>query len=79
MILFLNGTVNGTVKTAAFFLVSFAILLILAVLLKLNVPAVAVFVMGVAGLLMTMIAAKNYSIENSRRIGQKGYFYRKKA
>ncbi|MCE5211257.1 MAG: YybS family protein [Deltaproteobacteria bacterium] len=65
MILFLNGTVNGTVKTAAFFLVSFAILLILAVLLKLNVPAVAVFVMGVAGLLMTMIAAKNYSIEKT--------------
>lgn len=65
MILFLNGTVNGMIKTSAVFLFSFSLLLILAVLLRLDVPAIAVFTMGAAGLLMTQITAKKFSIEKT--------------
>jgi uncharacterized protein YybS (DUF2232 family) len=47
------------------FFISFSLLLILAVLLRLDVPAIAVFTLGVAGLFMAQIAAKNYSIERT--------------
>lgn len=65
MILFINGTVNGTNKTAAAFLVSFSLLLFLAMLLSLNVPAIAVFTMGVTGLIIAQCAAGNASIEKT--------------
>jgi uncharacterized protein YybS (DUF2232 family) len=62
MILFMNGAVNGTMKTSGMFLFSFSLLLILAVVLHLDVPAIAVFTMGMAGLFMTQFAAKNFSV-----------------
>ena len=65
VILFLNGSINGSIKTSAVFLVSFSLLLILAIILRLDVPAIAVFTMGVAGILMSQIAAKNYSVEKA--------------
>jgi uncharacterized protein YybS (DUF2232 family) len=65
MILFFNGIVNGTKKTAAAFFVSFSLLLFLAMLLRLNVPAIAVFSMGVAGLFIAQSAAKNVSVEKT--------------
>ena len=65
MILFLNGTFNGTFKTSAVFFISYSFLLCIAVLFSLDIPAIAVFAMGVAGILMAQIAGKNYSIEKT--------------
>ena len=65
MILFINGTVNGTNKTAAAFLISFSLLLFLAMFLHLNVPFIAVFTMGVAGLFIAQCAAQNVSVEKT--------------
>ena len=65
MILFLNGTVNGIIKTSAVFFFSFSLLLLLAVLLRLDVPAIAVFTMGAVGIFMTLIAGKNFSVEKT--------------
>jgi len=65
MILFLNSAVNGTMKTSAMFLFSFSLLLILAVVLHLDVPAIAVFTMGMAGIFMAQFAAKNFSVEKT--------------
>jgi hypothetical protein len=65
MILFLNGAVNGMMKTSAVFFFSFSLLLILAVLLRLDVPAIAVFTMGMAGIFMAQFAGKNFSIEKT--------------
>ncbi|MGP8153319.1 MAG: DUF2232 domain-containing protein [Smithella sp.] len=65
MILFFNGSVNGTKKTAAAFLVSFSLLLFLAMLLRINVPAIAVFTMGVAGLFIAQTTAQNVSVEKT--------------
>lgn len=63
MVLFLNATVNGTIKTSAIFFFSYSLLLILAVLLKLDVPAIAVFTLGASGLFMAQITSKNHSVE----------------
>ena len=63
MILFLNGTVNDKTKTAAAFLIPFSLLLLLSTLLHLNLPTIAIFTMGVAGLFIAQIAAQNGSIE----------------
>ena len=63
MILFLNGTVNDKTKTAAAFLITFSLLLLLSTLLHLNLPTIAIFTMGVAGLFIAQIAAQNGSVE----------------
>ena len=63
MILFLNGTVNDKTKTAAAFLIPFSLLLLLSTLLHLNLPTIAIFTMGVAGLFIAQIAAQNGSVE----------------
>jgi uncharacterized protein YybS (DUF2232 family) len=65
MILFVSGAVHGLIKTATTFLISFLLALILAVLFHLNVPAIAVFAIGVAGLMITGSAARNFSIEKT--------------
>jgi uncharacterized protein YybS (DUF2232 family) len=65
LILFLNGNVNGALKSSTVFFVSFSLLLLVAVLLRLDVPAIAVFTMGAAGLFMAQIAGKNYSVEKT--------------
>lgn len=65
LILFFNGTVNGMARTAAAFLISYLLFLIFALMLHLNVPFVAVLATGVAGLLMTGCAVRNYSIEKT--------------
>lgn len=65
LILFFNGIVNGTNKTAAAFLISFSLLLFPAMFLGLNVPAIAVFAMGVAGLFMAQCAIQNVSVEKT--------------
>ena len=65
MILFLNSAVNGTKKTSAVFFFSFSLLLVLAVLLRLDVPAIAVFTIGMTGIFMAQFAGKNYSIEKT--------------
>jgi uncharacterized protein YybS (DUF2232 family) len=63
MIAFVNGATNGIFKTALCLLFSLAVLMLLSVGLNLDVPAVAIFTMGMAGLLMAHMAAENYSIE----------------
>jgi uncharacterized protein YybS (DUF2232 family) len=63
MILFLNGTVNDRIKTAAAFLISFSLLFFLSILFHLNLPTIAIFTMGMAGLLIAQIAAQNGSVE----------------
>ena len=63
MILFFNGTVNDRIKTATAFLISFSLLFILSMLLHLNLPTIAIFTMGMAGLLIAQIAAQNVSVE----------------
>ena len=63
MIAFVNGATNGIFKTALCLLFSLAVLMLLSVGLNLDVPAVAVFTMGMAGLIMAHMAAENYSIE----------------
>ena len=65
MILFFNGIVSGTNKTASAFLISFSLLLFPAMFLGLNVPVIAVFTMGVAGLFMTQCAIHNVSVEKT--------------
>ncbi|PKN50889.1 MAG: hypothetical protein CVU55_14915 [Deltaproteobacteria bacterium HGW-Deltaproteobacteria-13] len=65
MILFFNGTVNGINKTAAAFLISFSLFLLLAMMLSIHVPAIPVFAMAAAGLLMAQIAAGNVSVEKT--------------
>jgi uncharacterized protein YybS (DUF2232 family) len=62
MILFLNGILNGTMKTSSVFFFSFSLLLVLAVFLRLDVPAIAVFTMGMTGIFMAQFARKNFSI-----------------
>lgn len=62
MILFLNGILNGTMKTSSVFFFSFSLLLVLAVFLRLEVPAIAVFTMGMTGIFMAQFARKNFSI-----------------
>ena len=63
MILFLNGTVNDKTKTAGAFLIPFSLLFLLSTLLHLNLPTIAIFTMGVAGLFIAQIAAQNGLIE----------------
>ena len=63
MILFLNGTVNDKTKTAAAFFIPFSLLFFLSTLLHLNLPTIAIFTMGMAGLFIAQIAAKNGSVE----------------
>ena len=63
MILFLNGTVNDRVKTTIAFFISFSLLFSLSTLLHLNLPTIAIFTMGMAGLFIARIAAKNGSVE----------------
>jgi uncharacterized protein YybS (DUF2232 family) len=65
MVLFINGTVYGANKTAFVFLISFSLLLSLALFLRLNVPFIAVFTVGIAGLFITQCAVKNFSIEKT--------------
>lgn len=65
VILFFNGIVNGKVKTSAAFLISFLLLFFLSALLQRNLPAVAIFTMGMAGLLIAQVAARNGSIEKT--------------
>lgn len=65
MVLFLNGILNGILKTAVVFLISFSLLLLVAVLMKFDVPAIAVFTMGMSGMLMAQITAKHYSVEKT--------------
>ena len=65
MILFLNASVNGAARTSLVFFFSFLLLLILAILLDLDVPAFSVFTLGAAGLFMAQIASKNYSAEKT--------------
>lgn len=65
MIAFVNGAINGVFKTALCLLLSLAVLMLLSVGLNLDVPAVALFSMGTAGLLIAHMAVKNYSIEKT--------------
>jgi uncharacterized protein YybS (DUF2232 family) len=65
MVLFLNGTINGANKAAAAFLISFSMFLSLAMFLNLNVPFIAVFTMGIAGLFIAQCAAQNVSVEKT--------------
>jgi uncharacterized protein YybS (DUF2232 family) len=65
MILFFNGSVNDRIKTAIAFLISFSLLFLLSTLLHLNLPVIAIFTMGMAGLLIARIAAQNGSIEKT--------------
>jgi len=65
VILFVRGAVNGLIRTTMAFLISYSLFLILALFLHLNLPAIAVFTIGAAGLFMTIMAVKNYSIEKT--------------
>jgi len=63
VILFFNSTVNGKVNTAAAFLISFLLIFFLSALLHLDLPTIAIFTMGMAGLLIARITAQNRSVE----------------
>ena len=63
MILFFNSTINGRNKTAAAFLIAFSVLFVLSTLLHLNLPTIAIFSVGIAGLFIAQIAAQNGSVE----------------
>ena len=63
MILFFNGTVNDRTKATAAFLIPFSLLFFLSTLFHLNLPTITIFTMGMAGLLIAQIAAKNGSVE----------------
>jgi len=63
MILFFNSSVNDRIKTAVAFLISLSLLFFLSTLFHLNLPTVAIFTVGVAGLLIVQIAAQNESVE----------------
>lgn len=63
MVLFFNGTVNGHFKTTITFLISFLMLFFLSALLHRDLPVVAIFTMGMAGLLIAQITLKNGSVE----------------
>jgi len=65
MVLFVNGIVVGAHKTAAAFLISFSLFLFPAIFLGMNVPFVAVFTMGIAGLFIAKCAAQNQSVEKT--------------
>ncbi len=65
VILFFNAIVNGKVKTNAAFLISFFLIFFLSALLQQNLPTVAIFTMGMAGLLIARVAARNGSIEKT--------------
>ncbi len=65
MILFLSCTVNGVFKTSTVFFVSYFLLLILAGLLRLDVPAIAVLTMGVSGIFLAQFAGKNFPVEKT--------------
>lgn len=61
----INGTLNGTLKTSLCFFFSFTVLLLLSVFLRLEVPAIAIFTMGMTGIFMAQFADRNYSIEKT--------------
>jgi len=63
MILFLNGSINDRIKTTIAFFIPFSLLFFLSTLLHLNLPTIAIFTMGMAGLFIAQIAAKNESVE----------------
>ena len=63
MVLFLNGAFNGLLKTAAVFLMAYALLVLIAFAMKFDIPAVAVFILGAAGMLMAQRAGKHDSVE----------------
>ena len=65
MILFMNGILNGILKTAVVFLISFTLLLLVAILMKFDLPAVSVFTVGMSGIMMAQIAGNNYSVEKT--------------
>jgi len=63
MILFFNGSVNDRIKTAIAFFIPLSLLFFLSTLLHLNLPTIAIFTMGIAGLFIAQIAAQNGSVE----------------
>jgi len=63
MVLFFNGTVNGHFKTTIAFLISFLMLFFISALLHFDAPVVAIFTMGMAGLLIAQLTLKNRSVE----------------
>lgn len=65
MILFINCTVNGMLKTSAVFFASYFLLLIMAVWLHWEVWAIAVLTTGAAGIFMAQCAGKNFSVEKT--------------
>jgi len=65
MILFINKMFNGLFKPSAVFFISLAFLMGIAAWSKLDVPSMAVFTMGTAGILMAQIAIKNDSVEKT--------------
>ena len=64
-VLFFNSVFRGTNKTAVAFLAAFSLFLFLAVLLRLDVPAVSVFTVGIAGLFIAQATTRNVSIEKT--------------
>lgn len=65
VVLFVNGTVIGTNKTAAAFLISYSLLVFSAMFLRPDVPFIAVFTMSLAGLFMAQSAIRNVSVEKT--------------
>lgn len=65
MVLFVNGIVYGTNKTATTFLISYSLLLFLAIFLRLDVPFIAVFTVGAAGIFIAQSVSRNVSVEKT--------------
>jgi uncharacterized protein YybS (DUF2232 family) len=63
VVMFVNGIMNGENKTAIAFLIAFSLLFTLSTLLNLDLPVIAIFTMGVAGLFIARIAAQNGTVE----------------
>ena len=64
-VLFINASLNGLSGAAKVFFGSFFLLLLAALLLQIQVPAIPIFALGTAGLFMFEMARGNASIEKT--------------
>ncbi|MDI6742834.1 MAG: DUF2232 domain-containing protein [Smithella sp.] len=64
-VLFINASLNGLSGAAKVFFGSYFLLLLVALLLQIHVPAIGIFALGTAGLLMSQMARVNSSVEKT--------------
>jgi len=65
LVVFYHAAVHGTAKTSLALGISFGGLLLAAFILRIAVPAIAVFTLSLSGLMLSTLAAKNASVEKT--------------